>query len=259
MDLFSLGQRFFDGARQLLNTPQTPADRQQQKQPGALERFSIFNFGGSTAGSAKAADDSLRQLSGRVQTSAQDDRKKANTPPPIRAPQINPSGNDQPTRGLKPYTVQILLPKGQEKAGYEQLQRAVIRDVFSHHGIYTSRAAVEDFIKTNGNSDLNEQPYKNANGKIVTTQNKVPGIMAEVQDIPNKVPGEIRRGYELTITVEYQKAVLDARDQAEAVTKAGTKVVPELTMNERLSKAMQIAYDKHLPHTVGEAVSEMVK
>jgi hypothetical protein len=164
---------------------------------------------------------------------------------------------DQPTRGYQPYTIQIVLPKGTEKISHEQLERAVIRDVFSHHGIYTSRAAIEDFLKTHGTIDLNEQLYRNQQGETVATRDRVRGIMPEAREMTDKVTGKTQRGYELTITGEFQSAVLGAKEKAEAVTKAGIKVVPELSMNERMSKAMQIAYDKHLPHTVGEAVKDV--
>lgn len=257
--LSSLKQQVASGFGQLFNQSNAPVDgaSRQPPKPSVLQRFGIFNFSEPTGYGAKAADASLRRVSEqvRVPEPPQEDRKKA--PSPIRAPKINSSDVEPPVRGHKPYTIEILLPKGQKQAGYEQLQRAVIRDIFTHHGIYTSRAAVEDFIKTHGNLDLNEQGYRNKQGESAATSNRVPGLMPAVQDITNKVTGEKRRGYEFTITGELQSIVLGERAQAEAVTKAGTKVVPELSLNERMSKAMQIAYDKHLPHTIGAALKDV--
>ena len=66
MSLFSsLGQRLFDGARELFNQPQPPVDGQQQ--PGTLQRFGIFNFSGNKTA---LSDEMMRSLSASIPSDA---------------------------------------------------------------------------------------------------------------------------------------------------------------------------------------------
>lgn len=230
------------------------------KKSTALDRFKL-NFNSWLAGGAAttaASDSALHKVSSQVDTwrSDGDEKKKIQRPavPNISAPKIDASSDDQPKRGFEPYQLIIVVPEKQEMLSYEQMETAIIRDVFNRNNIGYSRASLEEIAEK---EKLDFSPRYNYEKKVYEF-NEADGLRRDYQPELITVDGKTVRAVRLTIRADVREGIAQHKALSETIKASGKKTFAELDLNERMKMAMQMSFDKHYtPHSVSEAVQNI--
>lgn len=199
----------------------------------------------------------IRGILSSVGTIAQN----ALTQVPAQDAQPKPSSNSSPQQTQESATLQHLnahlqqrqpsqvnlafsLPPNKERLDRRDLAYKIAEKVFSHNGIPVSRAALEEVA-----ADLQKMERMDINGKLR-------GNWVDPQIIP-QANGKPVQGYWFTLSPEFQQHVLDTyTDQALQVTQAGTQPVTGARMQERMTRAIGLSYEKYMTPELKAALGE---
>lgn len=183
------------------------------------------------------------------QSSAQNDLSLRNLALNFSATQQTGQSQDdkQPRQA---YNVQIPLAENSHKASYEALSRRVMRTALELNGIKPTERELEEMMTTLSERPIDFAPKSDDPARYRAT-------MATPKQLGTRADGKPRMGYGFTLTPQFQQTVINdyKRAQAALAGKPVEKAVVEMNLNERMSEAIKIAYEKGY---IGKEVREQL-
>ncbi|MEJ7618044.1 MAG: hypothetical protein WKF30_14030 [Pyrinomonadaceae bacterium] len=138
----------------------------------------------------------------------------------------------------------IALPRGRETLTRRELAYKIAEKVFAHNGVFVSRAALEEIA-----AELRQMQQMDINGSKR-------GKWVDPQLI-SQANGQAVKGYWFRLTPEFQQHILGGyKNKALQVTESGTQPVTGANMQERMRRAIGLAYERHLTPELRTALGE---
>ncbi len=211
----------------------------QTTTPSFWQRYAL-NFGSSQSKTNSTNNQAMRQVAQKVDTwrSDGDEKKKvkAQTSTPLRSAQIN-----QDDSLPSPKAVIIELKEGKKQAGYDDLARRVTLAALERNGIHPSNIEMEELMALPASKNLDMNGWIDKQWQF----HDLPGLMPEAGKHRDANGNEVF-GYKQTFSPKFQQSLIDDyhKIKGELALTPDKKAVIDMSMNERLSETVKIAYDK---------------
>lgn len=202
-----------------------------------------MNFGSGSSSSTN--QQILQRVAQNVDTwrSDGDEKKKNQNPPIIISSRASLDTSHGPERNSLPAPKAIIIPlkEGKAQAGYEELSRRVIQSTLEQNGIKPSNIEMEELMALPASKKMDMHGWLDKDWRFHDKPGLMPSAAAHVDANGNKV-----YGYKMTLSPQFQQGVLNdyAKIKTDLAATPDKKAVIDMTLNERLTETVKIAYEK---------------